>query len=132
MGQDKKVEKMDLKPTKPLTGFIELLPAQQRCFDYCANRMLDVLRIAGFSVLDLPAIERAEVLSDKDNWDEIETQMYLFQKGDTKMGLRYDLTVGLSRYVAGHLNDLVFPFRAAQFSKRYRGERSQRGRYREF
>lgn len=126
------MEKMDLKPTKPLTGFIELLPAQQRCFDYCAQRMLDVLRIAGFSVLDLPAIERAEVLSDKDNWDEIETQMYLFQKGDTKMGLRYDGTVGLSRYVAGHLNDLVFPFRAAQFSKRYRGERTQRGRYREF
>lgn len=123
---------MDLKPTKPLTGFIELLPAQQRCFDYCAQCMLDVLRIAGFSVLDLPAIERAEVLSDKDNWDEIETQMYLFQKGDTKMGLRYDGTVGLSRYVAGHLNDLVFPFRAAQFSKRYRGERTQRGRYREF
>lgn len=123
---------MDLKPTKPLTGFIELLPVQQRCFDYCAQRMLDVLRIAGFSVLDLPAIERAEVLSDKDNWDEIETQMYLFQKGDTKMGLRYDGTVGLSRYVAGHLNDLVFPFRAAQFSKRYRGERTQRGRYREF
>ncbi len=123
---------MDLKPTKPLTGFIELLPVQQRCFDYCAQRMLAVLRIAGFSVLDLPAIERAEVLSDKDNWAEIETQMYLFQKGDTKMGLRYDGTVGLSRYVAGHLNDLVFPFRAAQFSKRYRGERTQRGRYREF
>jgi len=123
---------MDLKPTKPLSGFIELLPAQQRCFDYCAARMLDVLRRAGFSLLDLPAIERAEVLTDKDNWDEIETQMFLFQKGDTKMGLRYDGTVGLSRYVAGHLNDLVFPFRASQFSKRYRGERAQRGRYREF
>ena len=123
---------MDLKPTKPLSGFIELLPAQQRCFDYCATRMLDVLRRAGFSLLDLPAIERAEVLTDKDNWDEIETQMFLFQKGDTKMGLRYDGTVGLSRYVAGHLNDLVFPFRASQFSKRYRGERAQRGRYREF
>lgn len=123
---------MDLKPTKPLSGFIELLPTQQRCFDYCANKMLNVLRVAGFSNLDLPAIERAEVLTDKDNWDEIETQMFLFQKGDTKMGLRYDGTVGLSRYVAGHLNDLVFPFRASQFSKRYRGERAQRGRYREF
>lgn len=123
---------MDLKPTKPLSGFIELLPAQQRCFDYCANKMQNVLRIAGFSLLDLPAIERAEVLTDKDNWDEIETQMFLFQKGDTKMGLRYDGTVGLSRYVAGHLNNLVFPFRASQFSKRYRGERAQRGRYREF
>ena len=123
---------MDLKPTKPLSGFIELLPVQQRCFDYCAAKMQNVLRLAGFSMLDLPAIERAEVLTDKDNWDEIETQMFLFQKGDTKMGLRYDGTVGLSRYVAGHLNDLVFPFRASQFSKRYRGERAQRGRYREF
>jgi histidyl-tRNA synthetase len=94
--------------------------------------MLNVLKLAGFNQLDLPAIERAEVLTDKDNWDEIETQMFLFQKGDTKMGLRYDGTVGLSRYVAGHLNDLTFPFRASQFSKRYRGERAQRGRYREF
>lgn len=123
---------MDLKPTKPLSGFIELLPAGQRLFDYCAAKMQNVLRVAGFSMLDLPAIERAEVLTDKDNWDEIETQMFLFQKGDTKMGLRYDGTVGLSRYVAGHLNDLVFPFRASQFSKRYRGERAQKGRYREF
>ena len=123
---------MDLKPTKPLSGFIELLPVQQRCFDYCANRMLNTLKICGFNLLDLPAIERAEVLTDKDNWDEIETQMYLFEKGGTKMGLRYDGTVGLSRYVAGHLNDLTFPFRASQFSKRYRGERKQRGRYREF
>ncbi len=123
---------MDLKPTKPLSGFIELLPTQQRCFDFCATRMLNVLKLSGFNQLDLPAIERAEVLTDKDNWDEIETQMFLFQKGDTKMGLRYDGTVGLSRYVAGHLNDLTFPFRASQFSKRYRGERAQRGRYREF
>ena len=123
---------MDLKPTKPLSGFIELLPTQQRCFDFCAARMLNVLKTSGFSMLDLPAIERAEVLTDKDNWDEIETQMFLFQKGDTKMGLRYDGTVGLSRYVAGHLNNLTFPFRASQFSKRYRGERAQRGRYREF
>ena len=90
------------------------------------------MKTSGFNMLDLPAIERAEVLTDKDNWDEIETQMFLFQKGDTKMGLRYDGTVGLSRYVAGHLNDLTFPFRASQFSKRYRGERAQRGRYREF
>ena len=123
---------MDLKPTKPLSGFIELLPAQQRCFDECARRMQMVLNTAGFSRLDLPAIERAEVLTDKDNWDEIETQMFMFQKGDTKMGLRYDGTVGLARYVSGHLNDLVFPFRAYQFARNYRGERPQKGRYREF
>ena len=123
---------MELKPTKTLSGFIELLPVQQRCFDECAARMQRVLKTAGFCHLDLPAIERAEVLTDKDNWDEIETQMFLFQKGDTKMGLRYDGTVGLSRYVAGHINDLVFPFRAYQFARNYRGERPQRGRYREF
>ncbi len=123
---------MDLKPTKPLSGFIELLPVQQRCFDYCANRMQNVLKTAGFNRLDLPAIERAEVLSDKENWDEIETQMFLFQKADTKMGLRYDGTVGLARYIAGHLNNLSFPFRAYQFARNYRGERPQRGRYREF
>lgn len=123
---------MDLKPTKTLSGFIELLPAQQRCFDECVSRMQHVLKNSGFARLDLPAIERAEVLTDKDNWDEIETQMFLFQKGDTKMGLRYDGTVGLSRYVAGHMNDLVFPFRAYQFARNYRGERPQRGRYREF
>ena len=123
---------MDLKPTKPLSGFIELLPAQQRCFDECARRMQNVLRDCGYSRLDLPAIERAEVLTDKDNWDEIETQIFLFQKGDTKMGLRYDGTVGLSRYVAGHMNDLTFPFYTYQFARNYRGERPQRGRYREF
>ena len=123
---------MDLKPTKPLSGFIELLPAQQRCFDECARRMQAVLKNAGYSRLDLPAIERAEVLTDKDNWDEIETQIFLFQKGDTKMGLRYDGTVGLSRFVAGHMNDLTFPFYTYQFARNYRGERPQRGRYREF
>ncbi len=123
---------MELKPTKTLSGFIELQPVQQRCFDYCATRMQNVLKTAGFTHLDLPAIERAEVLTDKDNWDEIETQMFLFQKGDTKMGLRYDGTVGLSRYVAGNLNNLTFPFRAYQFARNYRGERPQRGRYREF
>ena len=123
---------MDLKPTKPLSGFIELLPAQQRCFDYCASKMQSVLRDCGYARLDLPAIERAEVLTDKDNWDEIETQIFLFQKGDTKMGLRYDGTVGLSRFIAGHLNELNFPCYTYQFARNYRGERPQRGRYREF
>lgn len=123
---------MNLKPTKPLSGFIELLPIQQRCFDECARRMQNVLKTAGFARLDLPAIERAEVLTDKDNWDEIETQMFLFQKGETKMGLRYDGTVGLARYVSGNISNLTFPFRACQFARNYRGERPQRGRYREF
>ena len=122
----------DLKPTKPLSGFVELSPVKQRCFDECARRMQNVLKTAGFTRLDLPAIERAEVLTDKDNWDEIETQMFLFQKGDTKMGLRYDGTVGLARYVAGNAGQLTFPFRPYQFARNYRGERPQKGRYREF
>ncbi len=123
---------MDLKPTKPLSGFVELLPAQQRFFTRAVGKMGDKLRVAGFDFIDLPAIERAEVLTDETDWSETATQMFLFQKGDTKMGLRYDGTVGLSRYVAGNFNNLNFPARFTQFSKRYRGERPQRGRYREF
>jgi histidyl-tRNA synthetase len=123
---------MNLKPTKPLSGIVELTPIQQRFFDEAARRMQNVLKTAGFSHLELPALERAEVLTDKENWDEIETQIYMFEKGDTKMGLRYDGTIGLARYVAGHMNDLIFPFREYQFAKNYRGERPQKGRYREF
>ncbi len=123
---------MALKPTKPLSGFIELLPAQQRFFTSAVGKMGEKLRVAGFDFIDLPAIERAEVLVGDTDWDEIGTQMFLFDKGDTKMGLRYDGTVGLSRYVAGNLNSLTFPARFTQFSKRYRGERPQKGRYREF
>jgi histidyl-tRNA synthetase len=123
---------MDLKPTKPMSGFIELLPVQQRCFDECARRMQNVLKIAGFSRLDLPTIERLEVLTDQDDFDDIATEMYVFEKGDTKMGLRYDGTVGLARYVAKNLSHLTFPFRGYQFAKNYRGERPQKGRYREF
>jgi histidyl-tRNA synthetase len=123
---------MELKPTKPLSGFIELLPAQQRFVDASVAKMQEKLRVAGFEYIDLPAIERAEVLTDAKDWEETATQMYMFQKGDTKMGLRYDGTVGLSRFVAGNLNGLTFPCRLTQFSKRYRGERKQKGRYREF
>ena len=123
---------MSLKPTKPLSGFIELLPAQQRCFDECVRRMQNVLKIAGFAHIDLPTIERLEVLTDKDDFDDITTEMYTFQKGDNKLGLRYDGTVGFARYVAGNMNDLTFPFRAYQFAKNYRADRPQKGRYREF
>jgi len=123
---------MNLKSTKPLSGFVELLPAEQRFVDACVAKMQEKVRMAGFEYVDLPAIERAEVLTDETDWSETATQMYLFQKGDTKMGLRYDGTVGLARFVAGNLNDLNFPCRLTQFSKRYRGERAQKGRYREF
>ncbi|MDR0319491.1 MAG: histidine--tRNA ligase [Rickettsiales bacterium] len=123
---------MDLKPTKPLSGFLELTPAAQRFFDDTVRKMQEIAALAGFQFIDLPAIERAEVLTDETDWEDTKTEMYLFQKGDTKMGLRYDGTVGLARYTAGHLNDLDFPCRLTQCSKRWRGERAQKGRYREF
>ncbi|MDR0449244.1 MAG: histidine--tRNA ligase [Rickettsiales bacterium] len=123
---------MNLKPTKPLSGFIELTPTQQRAFDEYSGKLLGALKTAGFQRLDLPTIERFEVLTDKENFEDIDTEMYVFEKGDTKMGLRYDGTIGLARYVAGHLNDIAFPFRACQMAKNYRAERPQKGRYREF
>ncbi len=123
---------MILRPTQPLSGFIELTPVQQRVFDLISTRISNVFKNSGFMRLDLPAIERAEVLIGDQDSDELKTQIYLFEKGDTKMGLRYDGTVGLARYVSGHVNDLFFPFRAFQLNRVYRGERPQRGRYREF
>ena len=122
----------NLKPTKPLTGFVELLPKEQRFVDEMVAKMQEKLRLAGFDAIDLPAIERAEVLTDETDWAETKSLMFLFEKGDTKMGLRYDGTVGLARYVAKNMNELTFPARFTQFSKRYRGERPQKGRYREF
>ncbi len=120
----------DLKPVKPLSGFIELSPEKQRVFDYAANKIKKVFETAGFVHLDLPAIERAEVLGGGS--DEVSTQIYFFEKGDTKMGLRYDGTIGFARYIAGHQQGIFFPFRSYQFAKNYRGERPQKGRYREF
>ena len=119
-----------VKP-RTLSGFMELLPARQVQFD----RMVDILRrsysLYGFTPLDTPAIEAAEVLLAKGG-GETEKQIYRFQKGDTDLALRFDLTVPLAKYVALHQNELTFPFRRFQIAKVYRGERAQKGRYREF
>ena len=119
-----------IKP-RTLSGFMELLPGKQAQF----NRVMETIRSTyasyGFAGLDTPAIEDAQILLAKGGGDT-EKQIYRFQKGDSDLALRFDLTVPLAKYVALHYNELAFPFRRYQISKVYRGERAQRGRFREF
>ena len=114
-----------------LSGFMELLPADEMRME----RFLDTLRrsyaLYGFTALDTPIIESSEVLLAKGG-GETEKQIYRFMKGDTDLALRFDLTVPLAKYVALHYGELTFPFRRFQIGKVYRGERAQRGRFREF
>ena len=116
---------------RTLSGFMELLPEQQMKME----RMMEILRqsysVYGFTPLDTPIIESAEVLLAKGG-GETEKQIYRFMKGDSDLALRFDLTVPLAKYVAGHYSELSFPFRRYQIGKVYRGERAQRGRFREF
>ena len=122
---------MDIIKPRTLSGFMELLPGKQAQFE----RMMEILRNTyasyGFAALDTPVIEDAQILLAKGG-GETEKQIYRFQKGDSDLALRFDLTVPLAKYVALHANELVFPFRRYQISKVYRGERAQRGRFREF
>ncbi len=123
----------DIKKIKARTlpGFMELLPNEQILF----NKMYDSIRKSyekfGFIPLDTPILEASEVLLAKAG-GETEKQIYRFTKGDTDMSMRFDLTVPLAKYVAMHYGELTFPFRRYQMSKVYRGERPQKGRYREF
>jgi len=114
-----------------LAGFMELNPSEQILF----NRMMDTIRKNyekfGFLPIDTPVIEKAEVLLAKGG-GETEKQIYRFQKGYTDLALRFDLTVPLARYVAQHYSELTFPFRRYHIGKVYRGEKAQRGRFREF
>ena len=116
---------------RTLSGFMELLPAPQQQME----RMMEILRrtyaLYGFTPLDTPVIEASDVLLAKGG-GETEKQIYRFEKGDADLALRFDLTVPLAKYVALHYNDLSFPFRRYQIGKVYRGERAQRGRFREF
>ena len=119
-----------IKP-RTLSGFMELLPAPQMQME----RMMEILRrtysLYGFTPLDTPAIESAEVLLAKGG-GETEKQIYRFTKGDSDLALRFDLTVPLAKYVAANYGQLTFPFRRYQIGKVWRGERAQRGRFREF
>lgn len=116
---------------RTLSGFMELLPADQIKME----KMMETLRrsysVYGFAPLDTPIIESAEVLLAKGG-GETEKQIYRFNKGDNDLALRFDLTVPLAKFVAANYGSLTFPFRRYQIGKVYRGERAQRGRFREF
>ena len=119
-----------IKP-RTLSGFMELLPEKQQRFEQMLTILRNTYASYGFAPLDTPAIEDAQILLAKGG-GETEKQIYRFQKGDSDLALRFDLTVPLAKYVALHANELAFPFRRYQISKVYRGERAQRGRFREF
>ncbi|MCI8423349.1 MAG: histidine--tRNA ligase [Lawsonibacter sp.] len=116
---------------RTLSGFLELLPEEQVLFDRILGSLRDTYELYGFTPLDTPLIEASEVLLAKGG-GETEKQIYRFSKGDADLSLRFDLTVPLAKYVALHAGQLTFPFRRYQIGKVYRGERSQRGRFREF
>ncbi len=124
---------MEISKVTPRTlpGFMELLPNEQILF----NEMKETIRKSyeqfGFLPLDTPVIELSEVLLAKAG-GETEKQIYRFEKGDTDLSLRFDLTVPLAKYVSMHYGELSFPFRRYQIGKVYRGERPQKGRFREF
>lgn len=114
-----------------LPGFMELLPEDQIAFNKMYDTIRGVYEQYGFLPLDTPTIELSEVLLAKAG-GETEKQIYRFDKGDNDLSLRFDLTVPLARYVAQHYPDLAFPFKRYQMSKVFRGERPQKGRFREF
>lgn len=116
---------------KTLPGFMELLPNEQVLFNQMKEKIQKTYEKFGFLPIDTPVIESTEVLLAKAG-GETEKQLYTFSKGDSNLTLRFDLTVPLAKYVAMHQNELSFPFRRYQIGKVYRGERAQRGRFREF
>ena len=122
-----------MKKVEPrtLAGFMELLPDEQILFNQIKEKIENTYKRYGFLPLDTPGIELADVLLAKAG-GETEKQIYKFQKGDTDLALRFDLTVPLAKYVAKNYGNLSFPFRRYQIGKVYRGERAQKGRYREF
>ena len=116
---------------RTLAGFMELLPNEQILFNQMKETIEKTYQRYGFLPLDTPIIELSEVLLAKAG-GETEKQIYRFEKGDTDLSLRFDLTVPLAKYVAKNYGNLSFPFRRYQIGKVYRGERAQKGRYREF
>ena len=114
-----------------LSGFMELLPQPQLQMEAIMEVLRRTYGLYGFTPLDTPVIEDAQILLAKGG-GETEKQIYRFQKGDSDLALRFDLTVPLAKYVALHYGELSFPFRRYQIGKVYRGERAQRGRFREF
>ena len=116
---------------KTLPGFMELMPQDQILFEKMKKTIEEVYASYGFYPLDTPIIELSSVLLAKAG-GETEKQIYRFNKGDNDLSLRFDLTVPLAKYVANRSNELIFPFKRYQIGKVYRGERPQKGRFREF
>ena len=116
---------------RTLPGFMELLPKEQILFNKMKEKIQKSYEKFGFLPIDTPIIEMSDVLLAKAG-GETEKQIYRFQKGDNDLALRFDLTVPLAKYVTEYYNDLSFPFRRYQKGKVYRGERPQKGRFREF
>lgn len=114
-----------------LPGFQELLPKEQIAFNRLKRTIEEIYQLYGFRPVETPVLERAEVLLSKSG-GETEKQIYQFEKGDTKLAMRFDLTVPLARYVVKNQNDLVFPFKRYAIDRVYRGEKPQAGRFREF
>lgn len=124
------MKKSIIKPSI-LPGFMELLPSEQEKFKDIVNKILDVYEKNGCLPIDTPIVEKANILLAKTG-GETEKQVYSFKKGKNDLVLRFDLTVPFARYVAQYYNELTFPFKRYQLGKVYRGERNQKGRYREF
>jgi histidyl-tRNA synthetase len=122
-----------MEKTKPrtLSGFMELPPRQQAYFDAMAQRLRDSFALYGFAALDTPLMEALDILLAKGG-GETDKQMYRLEKGGQELALRFELTSSLAKYVALNYSDLAFPFRRYEIGKVYRGERAQRGRFREF
>ena len=121
---------MKIQP-RTLPGFMELLPKDQILFNEMKEKIQKSYERFGFLPMDTPAIEMASVLLAKAG-GETEKQIYRFKKGDNDLAIRFDLTVPLAKYVTQNYNELSFPFRRYQIGKVYRGERPQKGRFREF
>ena len=116
---------------RTLSGFMELLPKDQVIFERIKGQLEKVYTNYGFFPLDTPVLEDSRILLAKAG-GETEKQIYRFNKGDSDLTMRFDLTVPLAKYVAKNYSDLTFPFRRYQIGKVYRGERAQKGRFREF
>ena len=116
---------------RTLSGFMELLPQKQVIFDKIKHQMELTYAKYGFFPLDTPVLEDSKILLAKAG-GETEKQIYRFTKGDSDITMRFDLTVPLAKYVAKNYSELTFPFKRYQIGKVYRGERAQRGRFREF
>ncbi|MDD2445356.1 MAG: histidine--tRNA ligase [Clostridia bacterium] len=122
---------MQKAKARTLSGFMELLPQKQIIFNQMKDKIISVFKLNGLAPMDTPVLEYSDVLLAKAG-GETEKQIYQFNKGSTDLCMRFDLTVPFAKYVSLYQNELTFPFRRYQVGKVFRGERAQKGRFREF